>query len=84
MSGVTIGDGAIIGTNALVTNDVAPYTIVGGNPAKLIRSRFDEGTTQFLLQRVWSNWPIEQITKNLQPIIHDNLIALRALRNSDY
>ncbi len=84
MPGVIIGDGAIIGTNALVTSDVAPYTIVGGNPAKLIRRRFDEETTQFLLQLAWWNWPIEQITKNLQSIVHGDLSALRALRNSDY
>jgi virginiamycin A acetyltransferase len=44
MSGIVIGDGAIIATNATVTKDVAPYTIVGGNPAKEIRKRFDEDT----------------------------------------
>lgn len=44
LSGVTIGDGAIIGTRALVTKDVPPYTIVGGMPAKIIRKRFEEET----------------------------------------
>ncbi|MDO8997182.1 MAG: CatB-related O-acetyltransferase [Sediminibacterium sp.] len=66
MSGVTIGDGAIIATNATVTKDVAPYTIVGGNPAKEIRKRFDEDTVKKLLEMQWWNWDIARITKNVQ------------------
>ncbi len=66
MSGVTIGDGAIIATNATVTKDVAPYTIVGGNPAKEIRKRFDEDTIKKLLDMQWWNWDIARITKNVQ------------------
>ena len=79
MSGVTIGDGAIIGTNALVTKDVAPYTIVGGNPAKLIRKRFDEDTIEFLLNLSWWDWPIEKITENLEAITTGDLGALRKI-----
>lgn len=66
MGGVTIGDGAIIATNATVTKDVAPYTIVGGNPAKEIRKRFDEDTVKKLLEMQWWNWDTSKITKNVQ------------------
>jgi len=79
MPGVKIGHGAIIGTNALVTKDVAPYTIVGGNPGKLIRSRFEQKTIDFLLELSWWDWPIEKITKHVNAIASGNLETLRAL-----
>lgn len=79
MQGIKIGDGAIIGTNALVTKDVEPYTVVGGNPAKLIRKRFDAETIDFLLELAWWNWPVEKITENLQAIISADFDALRKL-----
>ena len=63
MQGVKIGDGAIIGTNSLVTKDVEPYTIVGGNPAKEIRKRFDDETIQMLLALKWWDWDVKKITK---------------------
>lgn len=68
MAGVTIGDGAIIGTRALVTKDVPPYTIVGGIPAKPIRKRFPEHTITALLEMKWWNWEKEKITENIQAI----------------
>lgn len=68
MSGVTIGDGAIIGTRALVTKDVPPYTIVGGIPARQIKKRFCEDTISQLLQIKWWNWPVEKITQNIHAI----------------
>jgi len=79
MPGVKIGHGAIIGTNTLVTKDVAPYTIVGGNPGKLIRNRFDQQTIDFLLELAWWDWPIERITKHVKDIASGNLEILRAL-----
>lgn len=68
MAGVTIGDGAIIGSRALVTKDVPPYTIVGGIPAKPIRKRFSEQTITSLLELKWWDWSKERIAKNLKAI----------------
>jgi virginiamycin A acetyltransferase len=68
MPGVTIGDGAIIATKAVVTKDVAPYTIVGGNPAKPIKKRFSDDTISKLLQLKWWNWGIKKITKNVEKL----------------
>lgn len=56
MPGVTIGDGAVTGTRALVTRDVEPYSIVGGNPARIIRHRFDPAEVGMLLQMAWWDW----------------------------
>lgn len=66
MPGVKVGDGSIIASNATVTKDVAPYSIVGGNPAKEIKKRFSEQKIQELLEMQWWNWDIEKITTNLQ------------------
>lgn len=77
MQGIKIGDGAIIGTNSLVTKNVAPYTIVGGNPAKEIRQRFDDDIIQFLLQLQWWNWPVSKITEHLNLIINGDIDGLR-------
>ncbi|MFN3299867.1 MAG: CatB-related O-acetyltransferase [Sediminibacterium sp.] len=76
MSGIIIGDGAIIATNATVTKDVAPYTIVGGNPAKEIRKRFDADTIKKLLAIQWWNWDIATISKNVQALTGGNLSEL--------
>jgi chloramphenicol O-acetyltransferase type B len=61
MPGVNIGDGAVIGTRALVTRDVEPYAIIGGNPAKLIRKRFDDTDIDRLLEMAWWNWNGQQL-----------------------
>lgn len=68
MAGVTIGDGAIIGTRSVVTKDVPPYTIVGGAPAKPIRKRFPQNTVDTLLKIKWWDWSKEQIAQHITEI----------------
>ncbi|WP_125144417.1 CatB-related O-acetyltransferase [Clostridium transplantifaecale] len=75
MSGVHIGDGAIIGTRAVVTKDVEPYTIVGGLPAKPIRKRYDQDTILKLEELRWWDLPYEQI-KLLLPAVKSGDIAV--------
>lgn len=76
LSGVHIGDGAVIGARAVVTKDVAPYTVVGGVPAKKIKLRFDEETVRRLLALRWWDWPAEKIQRNLFAITQGNLELL--------
>lgn len=65
MSGVRVGNGAVIATNSHVIKDVPDYAIVGGNPAKLIKFRFKDETIKQLLESKWWNWQEEKIKKNL-------------------
>ena len=73
MSGIKIGDGAIIANNSHVVKDVEPYSIVGGNPAKLIQYRFPEETRKKLLDIQWWNWNEEKINKILPYLCSDNI-----------
>lgn len=75
LSGVTIGDGAIIGAYSIVTKDVEPFSIVAGNPAKVIGSRFDQITINKLIEISWWNWDDEKIN-SLSPYICQNDLNL--------
>jgi acetyltransferase-like isoleucine patch superfamily enzyme len=61
LSGVTIGHGAIVAAGAVVTRDVAPFSVVGGNPCKFIRWRFEEEVRELLLQAAWWDWPMDEV-----------------------
>lgn len=70
LPGVTIGDGAIIGAYSLVAGDVEPYSVIGGNPARLIKKRFSDQLIHLLLQLKWWDYPPEELTK-LLPLLCD-------------
>ncbi|HEY9897974.1 MAG TPA: Vat family streptogramin A O-acetyltransferase [Pantanalinema sp.] len=77
MPGVTIGDGAIIASKSVVVGNVPPYTVVGGNPAKVIKQRFSDEIIAALLELKWWDWPVERITRSLESITSGDIEALR-------
>lgn len=79
MAGVKIGDGAIIGTRAVVTKDIEPYSIVGGVPAKEIRKRFAPEVIEKLKSVQWWDWAEEKIQKSLTAIQSGNIDALERM-----
>jgi virginiamycin A acetyltransferase len=80
MPGVNIGDGCIIASRSVVTSDVPPYTIAGGNPARPLRARFDPQTVARLQALAWWDWPIEAITAHLALISAGDVAALEAVK----
>lgn len=76
MPGVKIGNGAIISSRSVVVSDVPPYSIVGGNPAKVIRTRFSDEVIAGLEAIAWWDWPVEKITRNLDAITSGDIARL--------
>ena len=79
MPGVTIGSGSIIGTRAVVTKDVPAYSIVAGNPARIVKYRFSETVIDKLLSIAWWDWPIDLIEQNLSIITGADIDALQTI-----
>lgn len=76
LSGVTIGHGAVVGARAVVVRDVPPYAIVAGNPATIIKYRFDEATREHLLALQWWQWDDDKIRQHMDLLLSPNARAL--------
>jgi acetyltransferase-like isoleucine patch superfamily enzyme len=76
LSGVSVGHGAVIGTGAVVTRNVEPYSIMAGNPAKIVRYRFDEATRQALQASVWWEWPLKEVLGVVELLCSDQVEEL--------
>lgn len=77
MPGVKISDGAVVAAKSVVVKDVPPYTIVGGNPALVLRQRFSDAEIAQLLELKWWDWEIDKVTRNIHLIMERNIDALR-------
>lgn len=83
LPGITIGDGAIIAANTTVSKDVPPYSIVGGNPSKIIKKRFSDEKIETLLALKWWDWDIEKITAHVADLTGDTITNLKAIANEE-
>lgn len=79
LPGVTIGDGAIVAARAVVSRDVPAYAVVAGNPARIVKRRFDDATIAALLAIRWWDWPAEAILRHVDLIRGADIEALRAV-----
>jgi acetyltransferase-like isoleucine patch superfamily enzyme len=75
LSGVTIGDGSAVAAGAIVTKNVEPYSIVAGNPARLLRKRFSDNDIKQLLILAWWNWTEEKVEEHIKNLQSDNIRA---------
>lgn len=83
MPGIKIGDGAMIAAYSVVTKDVPPYCLAGGNPAKLIKKRFDDELTELLQNWKWWNFPPEKLADVLPLLCDPNLEEVRQAIKDD-
>ena len=80
-----IGDGAIVAAYSVVTKDVAPYTVVGGNPARFLKNRFDSQLTQLLLEAQWWDWEPQALAQAVPMLCSPDLEAVKSwLRGLGY
>lgn len=77
MPGVHIGDGAVIGANSVVAKNIPPYSIAVGNPCRVVRMRFDEELTKYLLELKWWDWSADKIFKNMSALCSSDLQKIR-------
>jgi virginiamycin A acetyltransferase len=82
MPGVTIGDGAIVAAASVVTGDIPAYAIAGGNPARVLRMRYDEEDVARLLRAAWWDWPVELVTEHARTIMSGTPAELEAIATS--
>jgi len=73
LSGISIGDGAVIAAGSIITKDVPPYAIVGGNPAKIIRYRFSDDIIARLLKTKWWEWEKKKVEEYLPYLLSDDI-----------
>lgn len=78
MPGVRVGDGAIVAARSVVGSNVPAYAIVAGNPARVVRMRYDEAQVQRLQRIAWWNWDADKVSRNLELIVGADLDALEA------
>ena len=79
LPGVHIGDGAIIAANSVVSRDIPPYCVAGGNPCRVLRPRFDRELTEYLLKLKWWDWPPDKIFRNLEVLCSSDLERIKTI-----
>jgi virginiamycin A acetyltransferase len=78
LPGVSIGNGAIVGAGAVVSTNIPDYAIAAGNPAQIVRMRFDARTIARLLDIAWWDWPADRVTANIRALMAGDIAALEA------